>query len=50
MNRKPLPIRIVTADRQEMFREGLRLLLDTQPDFDVVADTGDGERLPDRET
>lgn len=46
MNKKPLPIRIVTADRQEMFREGLRRLLDMQPDFNVVADTGDGESLP----
>jgi two-component system, NarL family, response regulator DegU len=37
--------RILIADRQNMFREVLRRLLDLQPDFSVVGDTDDGERL-----
>ena len=37
--------RILIADRQDMFREVLRRLLEQQPDFSVVADTGDGEEL-----
>jgi DNA-binding NarL/FixJ family response regulator len=38
--------RILIADRQDMFREVLRGLLASQPDFAVVADTDDGEQLP----
>jgi len=38
-------IRILLADRQGMFREVLRNLLQSQPDFTVVGDTDDGERL-----
>jgi DNA-binding NarL/FixJ family response regulator len=37
--------RILIADRQNMFREALRCLLELQPDFSVVGDTDDGERL-----
>ncbi len=37
--------RIVIADRQDMFRDVLRGLLESQPDFSVVGDTDDGERL-----
>ena len=37
--------RIVLADRQDMFREVLRSLLEAEPDFTVIGDTGDGERL-----
>jgi two-component system, NarL family, nitrate/nitrite response regulator NarL len=37
--------RILIADRQDMFREVLRHLLDLQPDFSVVGDTDDGQRL-----
>jgi DNA-binding NarL/FixJ family response regulator len=37
--------RILIADRQGMFREVLRHLLEMQPDFRVVGDTDDGERL-----
>src|SRR6266850_1625131 len=48
-------MRILIADDHEMFRQGLRLLLDSQPDVEVVAETGDGraavalasEHLPD---
>ncbi|HEV8378161.1 MAG TPA: response regulator transcription factor [Tepidisphaeraceae bacterium] len=35
-------MRILIADDHEMFRQGLRLLLDSQPDVEVVAETGDG--------
>ncbi len=37
--------RILIADRQSMFREVLSNLLESQPDFAVIADTNDGERL-----
>ncbi|MBN1569656.1 MAG: response regulator transcription factor [Acidobacteria bacterium] len=38
-------IRILIADRLDMHREILRHLLEAQPDFEVVGDTGDGEQL-----
>ena len=41
----PMAIRIVIADRQEMFREALRGLLKSESDFAVVGETDDGERL-----
>jgi DNA-binding NarL/FixJ family response regulator len=37
--------KILIADRQELFREVLRRLLELQPDFKVVGDTDDGQRL-----
>jgi two-component system, NarL family, nitrate/nitrite response regulator NarL len=37
----PTPLRIVIADHQTIFREGLKRLLATEPDITVVADTGD---------
>jgi DNA-binding NarL/FixJ family response regulator len=37
--------RILIADRQDMFREVLRRLLESQAGFVVVADTDDGEQL-----
>jgi two-component system response regulator DegU len=40
-----MAIRILIADRQEMFREALRRLLELEPEFAVVGDTDDGERL-----
>jgi two-component system response regulator NreC len=36
-------IRIVLADDHQVVRRGLRLLLDAEPDFDVVAEAGDVE-------
>ena len=38
-------IRILIADRHEMFRQVLRPLLAKEPDFSVVGDTGDGNQL-----
>ena len=35
--------RIVIADDQALFREGLRTLLSTRPDIDVVGEAGDGD-------
>jgi len=46
MSNKSRKIRIVIADRREMFREGLRILLEQQPGFEVVADLDSGTRLP----
>ncbi len=39
-------IRILIAVGQGMLREGIRRLLETQPDFAVIGDSGDGERIP----
>jgi DNA-binding NarL/FixJ family response regulator len=38
----PEPIRVLVADDQTMVREGLRMILDAQPDITVVAEAGDG--------
>jgi DNA-binding NarL/FixJ family response regulator len=38
----PLKTRVLLADDHEMVREGLKALLDAQPDIDVVAEAGDG--------
>ncbi|MDM7995931.1 MAG: response regulator transcription factor [Acidobacteriota bacterium] len=38
-------IRILIADRQDMFREVLRRLLENENDFVVVGETSDGEQL-----
>ena len=35
------PIRIVILDTKNLFRAGLRLILETQPDFQVVGEAGD---------
>ncbi|HEX3462295.1 MAG TPA: response regulator transcription factor [Acidimicrobiales bacterium] len=36
-------IRIALIDDHEMVREGLRAILDTEPDFDVVAESGSAD-------
>ncbi|WEH16567.1 response regulator transcription factor [Streptomyces sp. VNUA24] len=37
-----MTIRVVVADDQELVRSGFALILDVQPDIDVVAEVGDG--------
>jgi DNA-binding NarL/FixJ family response regulator len=37
-----MSLRILIADDHAMFRSGLRAILDTQPDFDCVAEVADG--------
>jgi DNA-binding NarL/FixJ family response regulator len=37
-------IRILLVDDQTMFRDGLRVLLSTQPDFQIVGEAADGEQ------
>jgi DNA-binding NarL/FixJ family response regulator len=37
-----MKIRILLADDQALFREGLRMLLSAQPDFEVVGEAADG--------
>jgi DNA-binding NarL/FixJ family response regulator len=36
------PIRVLLADDHALVRHGIRLILDAEPDFDVVAEAGDG--------
>jgi len=36
-------IRLLLADDQTLFREGLRTLLSSQPDLEVIGEAGDGE-------
>ena len=38
-----MKIRILLADDQALFREGLRMLLSAQPDFEVVGEAANGE-------
>ncbi|HYF28205.1 MAG TPA: response regulator transcription factor [Baekduia sp.] len=44
----PLKARILLADDHVLVREGLRLILDRQPDLEVVADAGDGAEAIER--
>ncbi|MEE1793821.1 response regulator transcription factor [Streptomyces sp. BE308] len=42
-----MTIRVVVADDQELVRSGFAMILDAQPDIEVVAEAGDGERALD---
>ncbi|WP_345697601.1 response regulator transcription factor [Kitasatospora terrestris] len=39
-----MPIRVVVADDQELVRAGFGMILDAQPDIEVVAEAADGEQ------
>lgn len=39
-----MTIRVVVADDQELVRSGFSMILDAQPDIEVVAEAGDGAR------
>ena len=36
------PIRVVLVDDQSLFRAGIRMVIDSQPDLEVVGEAGDG--------
>jgi DNA-binding NarL/FixJ family response regulator len=40
---KEAPIRILIVDDQRLMREGLRILLEMEPDLEVVGEAGDGQ-------
>ena len=42
MNETPHPITIVLVDDHPIIRNGLKALLATQPDFQVIGESGDG--------
>lgn len=39
-------MRVLLADDHQLFRDALRLLLEKEPDIEVVAETGDGTEVP----
>jgi DNA-binding NarL/FixJ family response regulator len=39
-----MSVRVLVADDQEIVRTGLRMILDAQPDIDVVGEAADGRR------
>ena len=41
-------IRLMLVDDHEVIRVGLKTFLQTQPDFEVVAEAGDGEEAVER--
>jgi DNA-binding NarL/FixJ family response regulator len=43
----PLKTRILLADDHGLVRDGLRMILDSQPDLEVVAEAGDGVEAVD---
>ena len=42
-----MTIRVVVADDQELVRSGFAMILDVQPDIEVVAEAGDGGEAVD---
>lgn len=43
-----MTIRVLIADDQELVRGGFRMILDNEPDIEVVADVGDGAHALER--
>ena len=39
-----VPIRVVLVDDQALFRAGIRMVIDSQPDLEVVGEASDGRR------
>jgi len=39
------PIRVLVADDHRLFRDGLRVLLNSAPDLELVGEAGDGEEV-----
>ncbi len=37
-----VPVRVVLVDDQALFRAGIRMVIDSQPDLEVVGEAGDG--------
>ena len=48
MSTHPLKIRILLADDHTVVRRGLRMVLETAPDLDVVAEASDGIEAVER--
>ena len=48
MTPTPLKTRILLADDHAVVRRGLRLVLDAEPDLEVVAEAGDGAEAVER--
>jgi DNA-binding NarL/FixJ family response regulator len=46
--RSPLKTRILLADDHALVRRGLRMVLDSEPDLEVVAEVGDGAQAVQR--
>lgn len=44
----PFPVRILVADDHEIVRRGLRLVMDREPDLEVVAEAEDGAEAVER--
>lgn len=40
----PRPVRIAIADDHQIFRDGLRRLLESEPGFEIVAEAADGQQ------
>jgi DNA-binding NarL/FixJ family response regulator len=43
----PAPVRVVLVDDEPLVRAGLRVILDAEPDLEVVGEAADGAEVPD---